>query len=101
ESSTRARCSRREMWPRPAIWKSLTSARAPRLASPLDVRGPVMTDPMRAGRVSVALPERLPTLTGMRALAAGTVFLGHVLALYFFADPKAQATASQALFRGK
>ncbi|MGE5830801.1 MAG: acyltransferase family protein [Micromonosporaceae bacterium] len=37
----------------------------------------------------------------MRAIAAGTVFLSHVLALYFFADPGAQNTASKVLFLGK
>lgn len=60
-----------------------------------------MTAPVPAVRAPAALPERLPALTGMRAIAAGTVFLSHVLALSFFADPSAQDTANKVLFIGK
>ncbi len=60
-----------------------------------------MTAPVPAVRAAAAPPGRLPTLTGMRAVAAGTVFLSHILALGFFADPKAQENAGKYLFMGK
>lgn len=56
-----------------------------------------MASPMPETKNPAALPRRLPTLTGMRALAAGTVFLSHVWIFNFFASPPARDTANKVL----
>ena len=52
------------------------------------------------GRTGTRMPSRLPTLTGMRFVAAAMVFLFHVFWSNVFASPGAQHDFFSLFFQG-